>query len=72
MRWTPIRDFLRGGYHDINEPTIVASHGRPLFMVTPVNGVFGEVSAQDTVPGGPIEELARAVREHGPAKRGRT
>jgi hypothetical protein len=35
MRFMPIREFLRGGYQRITEPTVVSSHGRPIFTVMP-------------------------------------
>lgn len=31
----PVREFLRKGYQDIREPTVVTSRGLPLFTVTP-------------------------------------
>lgn len=31
----PVREFLRGGYQKITEPTIVTSHGHVLFTVWP-------------------------------------
>jgi len=30
-----IRDFLRGGYQKLSEPTVVSSRGLPLFTVFP-------------------------------------
>lgn len=35
MRWMPVREFLRGGYKDITETTVVSNHGRPVFTVLP-------------------------------------
>lgn len=35
MKWMSVRDFMRGGYRDITEPTVVANHGRPVFTVFP-------------------------------------
>ena len=32
-----VRDFMRGGYRDLTEPTVVANHGRPVFTVFPHN-----------------------------------
>lgn len=37
-RWMSVRDFLRGGYRNITEPTVIANHGRPIFTVMPFNG----------------------------------
>ena len=31
----PVREFLRGGYQEINEPTIITSRGYVLFTVMP-------------------------------------
>jgi hypothetical protein len=31
----PVREFLRGGYKDITETTVVSNHGRPVFTVLP-------------------------------------
>jgi hypothetical protein len=31
-----MREFLRGGYRDLHDMTVVANHGRPVFVVTPV------------------------------------
>lgn len=31
----PIRVFLRGGYHDIKDTTLVMKHGQPMFTVIP-------------------------------------
>jgi hypothetical protein len=31
----PVREFLRGGYQKISEPTVVTSHGHVLFTVWP-------------------------------------
>jgi hypothetical protein len=36
MNWMSVRDFLRGGYKDLKEPTVVANHGRAIFTVIPV------------------------------------
>lgn len=35
MRTMPVREFLRGGYHDIREATLVMKHGQPMFTVIP-------------------------------------
>ena len=35
MKTMPIREFLRGGYHDIRESTLVMKHGQPIFTVIP-------------------------------------
>ena len=35
MRWMPMREFLRGGYKDLTETTVVSNHGRPVFTVFP-------------------------------------
>jgi antitoxin (DNA-binding transcriptional repressor) of toxin-antitoxin stability system len=31
-----MREFLRGGYRTIDDITVVANHGRPVFTVTPL------------------------------------
>ena len=31
----PVREFLRGGYQDIRESTLVMKHGQPMFTVIP-------------------------------------
>lgn len=41
-----LREFLRGGYQEVKETTIVANHGRPVFTVIPAeqaNVPFGQV-----------------------------
>lgn len=30
-----MRDFLRGGYKTLTEPTVISNHGRPVFTVFP-------------------------------------
>lgn len=35
MRFMTLRTFLRGGYQQISEPTMVVKHGLPLFTVMP-------------------------------------
>jgi len=35
MNWMPVREFLRGGYREITEPTVISNHGRPVFTVFP-------------------------------------
>lgn len=35
MKFMPVREFLRGGYKKITEPTIVSNRGAPLFTVYP-------------------------------------
>lgn len=35
MRFMPVREFLRGGYQTIDEPTVVSSRGYVLFTVWP-------------------------------------
>jgi hypothetical protein len=30
-----MREFLRGGYKDLTETTVVSNHGRPVFTVFP-------------------------------------
>ena len=31
----PVREFLRGGYRTIKEPTVISNHGHPIFTVMP-------------------------------------
>lgn len=33
-----MREFLRGGYKTLQEPTVVSNHGRPAFTVIPYDG----------------------------------
>lgn len=61
MRIMPIREFLRGGYRTLQGPTVVSSHGRPVFTVMPyarppittaplaavVEGARGELSPKE-------------------------
>ena len=35
MKAISVREFMRGGYKLIMEPTIVTKHGRPVFTVLP-------------------------------------
>jgi hypothetical protein len=35
MKWMAIRTFLRGGYADVTEPTIVTRNGVPYLTVLP-------------------------------------
>lgn len=48
-----IRDFLRGGYQTIKEPTVVMKHGYPSFTVWPgpprERPVIETIKAQDPV-----------------------
>jgi hypothetical protein len=37
-----MREFLRGGYRSIDDITVVANHGRPVFTVTPL-GRFDDI-----------------------------
>jgi hypothetical protein len=37
IKQVAMRDFLRGGYKDVREPALVTWHGRPAFVVTPVD-----------------------------------
>lgn len=41
MKQMGVREFLRGGYRKIAEPTLVSSHSRVLFTVLP-HGLAGE------------------------------
>lgn len=75
MKWMPIRAFLRGGYQDLTEPTVVTSHGHPVFTVMPaakadewtrftsdVNpGAEAIMAATDA--GVPFEEIGEEVTE---------
>lgn len=35
MKFMTIRTFLRGGYHELEGPTMVVRHGIPMFTVMP-------------------------------------
>lgn len=35
MKHMPIREFLRGGYRDVDDVTVISNHGRPVFTVFP-------------------------------------
>ena len=37
MKTMQMREFLRGGYKDITEMTLVTNHSRPAFTVNPHN-----------------------------------
>lgn len=54
MKSIPVREFLRGGYQKINEPTIVTSHGHVLFTVWPgVRRDFPTIEQRATLREGP-------------------
>jgi len=36
QRTVGLRDFLRGGYHEIHEPVLITFHRRPVAVWTPV------------------------------------
>ena len=44
MNWMSMREFLRGGYQQITEPTVISNHGRPAFTVYPHNGWTREMA----------------------------
>lgn len=64
----PIREFLRGGYRKLQGPTVVSSHGRPIFTVLP----YAPRSSLMTVPlaavmeGATDGELSTEAPEEGP------
>lgn len=35
MKVMTVRDFLRGGYKKLREPTLISKHGVPIFTVFP-------------------------------------
>lgn len=37
MKTIGVREFLRGAYKDLDEPTVIMSHSRPLGVWTPSN-----------------------------------
>ena len=48
-RWMGVREFLRGGYRSITEPTVVSNHQRPLFVVMPFTKSYPAlIVAQET------------------------
>lgn len=51
MKQMGVREFLRGGYLQIQEPTTVARHGQTLFTVLPHNeGAWLRAMARKTAP----------------------
>ena len=53
----PIRVFLRGGYKQISEPTVVSSHGYPIFTVMP-----GGASARPVIGDSIARKRAKAAQ----------
>lgn len=51
----PVREFLRGGYQTITEPTIIIKHGYPVFTVFPApgNGYTKQQRGATLPPGSP-------------------
>jgi hypothetical protein len=58
MRWMTMREFLRGGYQDLDEMTVVASHGRPVFVVSPVTA--GRMPPVEDAPSTGDESVLRS------------
>ncbi len=56
MKWMPIRQFLRGGYQEIKEPTVVTSHGHPVFTVMPAAGQIPGPEKLPEPPSGPTSD----------------
>lgn len=62
MKYMPVREFLRGGYQRIAEPTVISSRGYVLFTVFPgpprvtlnkPSESFTDADSRDTVREGP-------------------
>lgn len=51
----PLREFLRGGYQRVYEPTVVTKHGYPLFSVFPgpASKSFTDDKTRASIPPGP-------------------
>lgn len=59
MKTMAIREFLRGGYQELNEPTLVMKHGKPVFTVLPQKRkpvVEGTSVASDALLGSRLKE----------------
>lgn len=59
MKHMPIREFLRGGYQNLTEPTVILSRGYPKFTVfpgppriTPAKTDFHTDERRDSIPPG--------------------
>jgi len=50
-----LREFVRGGYQKISEPTIVTNRGLPMFTAVPVRAArdFRTTEQRATLPPGP-------------------
>lgn len=66
MRWMPMREFLRGGYKNLEETTVISNHGRPVFTVFPygtLDRVVGpglvDVTVESTPPSYEYRERPR-------------
>jgi len=44
MQWMSMRTFLRGGYKNLEETTVISNHGRPVFTVFPYNSPNGSTA----------------------------
>lgn len=57
-----MRDFMRGGYRTLTEPTVVSVHGRPVFTVFPHDGQpVATVSSGTSLPGSESATLTEGV-----------
>ncbi len=69
MKQMAVREFLRGGYRTITEPTIVSSHGRLLFTVLPhgdsavLGGLMAKIEGRSQVTGEPLSPKDRVTDE---------
>jgi hypothetical protein len=64
-----VREFVRGGYRTITEPTLVSSHGRLLFTVLPhneqafVGGLLAKIEGRSQITGEPLAPKDRVTDE---------
>jgi hypothetical protein len=47
MRWMTVREFLRGGYQDLDDVTVVTKGGYPYFTVRPGLKLSTDESVRD-------------------------
>jgi len=64
-----MREFLRGGYRDLDETTVVSSHGRPVFTVLPYQTTAVHALRVDPMTGvisDPLDDQRLAKRDPSP------
>lgn len=58
-----MREFLRGGYRTLTEPTVVAAHGRPVFTVFPLGRETTVDTSLSSVEGATLTEGVTSLPE---------